>query len=98
MLHNLKGPGEKLFEFYMDPEIHGVEVAGPSTQEVIRMCIDRVNYLNFEMPWSGNADIQRALRVAIAGFEARALIRKTEKGSLAIDWLPLGEDGHIKLC
>jgi hypothetical protein len=96
-LDNLKGEGTTRFRFYMDPEIHdGMSLDGPSSQEVIRMLIDRVKHLHSEKEWDGNHDIIQGLRTALAGFEARALLRKVEK-SLDIEDLPVGEDGHIQL-
>lgn len=94
-LRNLKSDTRTILSFYRDPEIHEQGWNGPSTQEVLRACIDRVRYLDREMPWSGNADIIKHLQAAIAGFEARAIIRKTEKGILDIETIPVMSDGHI---
>jgi hypothetical protein len=95
---NLKTGGESILQFHQDPELHGgVSADGPSTQEVIRVCIARVNALDDEKPWSGNADIIMHLRCALAGFEARAIIRRSEKGELEIEKLPVLDDGHIEI-
>jgi hypothetical protein len=94
-LINLKERTETHLQFAQDEPHHEV-IAGPSCQEVLRAVIDRVEYLDAELPWSGNAAIIQHLREAIAGFEARALIRKAEKG-LAVEKLPVGDDGHLVL-
>lgn len=96
-LANLKGDGTSLFRFYKDPEIHGSGHAGPSTQEVMRVVIDRIKTLESEKPhWVNEMLIQRG-REMIALFEVRALVEKVVKGRLDIESLPVGADGHIIL-
>jgi hypothetical protein len=95
-LQNLKSRSETILQFYQDPDLHdGEGAAGPSTQEVIRACIKRVQELDREKRWVGNDDIVHHLRCAIAGFEARALIRQVEKDDLEIETLPVLSNGHI---
>lgn len=94
-LANLKTPGASTLQFYQDGRIHGETVDGPSTQEVLRACIERVQSLDAEKPWSRNEEITAHLRRAILLFEIRALERKVERG-FAIERLPTGEDGHIQ--
>jgi hypothetical protein len=97
-LDNLKDAGKTLLRFSKDPALHnGNGYAGVTCQEVIRSLIDRVQTLNNERHWAGNADIIHALRHALAGFEARALIRRVEKEGLAIERLPVADDGHLLL-
>lgn len=97
-LQNLEDDGETILQFMMDPKLHNGEGAvGPSCQEVIRALIDRVQTLDAEKHWEGNAQIIYDLRHALAGFEARALIRRVEKDDLPIEALPVETDGHIKL-
>ena len=67
------------------------------TIETSTMGVDVRTYVKGMSTWSGNADIIHDLRHAIAGFEARALIRRVEKEGLAIERLPLAEDGHLLL-
>jgi hypothetical protein len=62
----------------------------------LRALIDRVSHLDNERPWIGNTEIIRDLRRALAGFEARALIRKAEKG-LRIEAISIASDGHLAL-
>lgn len=96
-LKRLKSYGHIRFSFYMDPEHNdGIPGSGTNCQEVIRMLIDRVEFLDKQKPYDGNQEILRHLRLALAHFEARALIRKVEKG-LRIEQLSTGEDGHIVL-
>lgn len=95
-LDNLKIPGVTELRFYKDPKIHGTGQFGPSTQEVLRAIIDRVQVLDSEKPWMGNAEIVQKAREMIALFEMRALYYKVAKGELEIEKLPLGPDGHIE--
>lgn len=98
-LDHLMSDGETLLRFFKDPAHHdGEGWAGTWCQEVLRVVIDRVQELDRERPWEGNATIIHDLRHAIAGFEARALIRRVEKDGLAIEQLPLASDGHLLLA
>jgi hypothetical protein len=98
-LDNLEAGGETVLQFYKDPGLHdGNGYPGPSCQEVLRAVIDRVQELDRERPWEGNAAIIYDLRHAIAGFESRALIRRVEKEGLEIEHLPLSSDGHIRFA
>lgn len=95
-LQNLHSDTFTTLQFYQDPELHNGEgKEGPSTQEVLRACIRRVQRLNDEKPWEGNAIIIRHLRCAIAGFEARAILRKIERDNFPIEELPVADNGHI---
>jgi hypothetical protein len=74
------------------------------TIDVLEALVDRVNQLDHEKPWEGNqriiksiTDAQRLLRLAILYHETRALEQKVNKGSVQIESLPLGPDGHIIL-
>jgi hypothetical protein len=96
-LHNLITGGTTILQFYQDPRLHdGEAAAGPSCQEVIRALIDRVQVLDEEKPWNGNAQIVSHLRQALAGFEARAILRKAERGE-PIETFEVAPDGHIAL-
>jgi len=91
-LKDSKSASESILQFRQDG-LHPL-VNGPSCQEVIRALIDRVNVLNEEVPWSGNETILQNLRNALAGFEARALLRKVEKG-MQIERISVADDGHL---
>lgn len=94
-LQNLKSPTLTILQFYQDGKIHGEAVDGPSTQEVLRACIERVKSLDGEKPYPRNAEAVAHLRAAILIFEIRALEIKVEQG-FEIEALPTGEDGHIQ--
>jgi hypothetical protein len=91
----LKDPGAGCtFNFYMDEKIHGRALSGPSTQEVIRMCIARVKSLDKEKHWWGNRWIITLLRTSILLFELRALLYKGRKAG-GIENLRTRDDGHV---
>ena len=72
--------------------------AGTTNQEVIRCLIDRVEVLNAEAPWDGNAKIIQHLRSALILHEARGLERKVEKGQIKPEKIIVSvHDGHFKL-
>ena len=96
-LDNLEAETKSTLRFMKDAKIHGEGYDGVTCQEVIRALIDRVQTLDKEKPWAGNTDIVYDLRHALAGFEARALLRHVEKEGLAIERLPLASDGHLRL-
>ena len=68
---------------------------GTVNQEVLRVLIDRVQFLDAEKPWPLNEQILYHLRMALVLHEARALIRKAEKRQVLPEALPVSEaDGH----
>lgn len=75
----------------------GRESEGTTTQECLRMLIDRTWYCNDCLPWSGNKLIVDHLRMALMLHEVRAMLRKVEKGELAPEKMEVGEDGHFIL-
>lgn len=76
---------------------HGADYQGTYNQEVLRVLIDRVQFLHVEKPWLLNAEILHHLRMALMLHEARAMIRKVEKDQLLPEQLPVGPDGHFIL-
>lgn len=69
--------------------------AGTINQDVLRVLIDRVEFLQEEKPWPLNEQIIYHLRMALVLHEARALIRKAEKGQIFPELLPVSSvDGH----
>lgn len=70
---------------------------GTTTQEVLRMLIDRTQYCNACLPWTGNEYIIHHLRMALVLHEARALIRKVETHELEPELVTVGHDGHFEL-
>jgi hypothetical protein len=98
-LDHLESEGTTILRFRKDPALHnGVGYPGPSCQEVLRAIIDRVQELDREKPHPVNEGIIYDLRHAIAGFEARAMIRRVEKDNLAIERQPVAADGHLLLA
>lgn len=98
-LANLESDGETILQFMKDPLLHSGEGChGPSCQEVIRAIIDRVQTLHAEKSHWVNDGIVYDLLHAIAGFEARAVIRRVEKEGLAIERVPVAADGHLLLA
>lgn len=96
LLDDLESDTQTEIHFSKDARLHnGSGYAGPTCQEYLRAIIDRVQTLDSEKPWAGNADIIFDLRHALAGFEARAILRRVEKEGLAIERLPLAVDGHL---
>src|SRR5271155_3869478 len=75
----------------------GQEHDGTTTQEVIRILIDRTRHCANCMPHPNNERIVYHLRMALVLHEARALERKTEKGEIAPEYLATGGDGHVDL-
>ena len=69
--------------------------AGTTNQELLRVLIDRVGFLDSEKPWPLNEQIIHHLRMALVLHEARALIRKVEKKEIEPEALLVAEkDGH----
>jgi hypothetical protein len=69
---------------------------GTVIQELLRVCINRTEFLNNELPWYGNVDILMHLRSALVLFENRAMLRKVEKGELHPEDIQTNTDGHFK--
>lgn len=95
-LDHLDGEGTSVLQFVQRQPLHEAK-EGVTNQEVLRAVIDRVKYLDKEVPWFGNAAILSHLRLAIALHESRALLRHVEKHDLAIEDVALGPDGHFAL-
>lgn len=93
----LDGSGKAQLQYVSRAPRHPA-VPGVTCQEVIRTLIDRVGFLDSEIPWAGNAEILYHLRMAMVLFEARAIVRHVEKGHLQPENALLGEDGHFVLA
>lgn len=72
----------------------GHERDGTTTQEVIRSLIDRTQYCDHCLPWSGNVLIVQHLRMALALHEVRAILRKVETGELKPELIPIDMTDH----
>lgn len=77
--------------------VEGKEHPGTLNQDVIRILIDRVQYLETEVHWDGNDKIIHHLRMALVLHEARVLERKTQQGKIAPEGIQIDYDGHFKL-
>lgn len=75
----------------------GQEVPGTTTQEVLRVLIDRTRHCANCMPHPVNEQIIYHLRMALALHEARALERRIEKDGLAIEYAEVDDHGHLCL-
>lgn len=92
-----RGPEDKTQTITFVNREPGHEHDGTTTQEVIRSLIDRTHYCDNCLPWSGNELIIKHLRMALALHEARALLRKVERGEIMPEMLATGHDGHFVL-
>lgn len=92
----IKYDDSKLLTFVNREEGH--EHPGTQTQEVLRALIDRTYHCNNCMPDETNAFIIHHLRMALVYHEARALVRKVEKGELKPEMVRTGTDGHFALA
>lgn len=75
----------------------GQEHDGTTTQEVLRILIDRTRHCANCMPHPNNERIVYHLRMALVLHEARALERKTEKGDIEPEYLMVASDGHFQI-
>lgn len=82
---------------FVKREPHHSPMPGILNQDLIRVLIDRVQVLDAEKPWDGNALILQHLRQALVLHECRAMIRHVEDGKLLPESVSLGSDGHFKL-
>ena len=76
----------------------GQQHSGTTTQEVIRVLLDRTRHCANCMPHPNNERIIYHLRMALVLHEARALERKTEKGDFEPEYLMTGGDGHFAVA
>lgn len=96
-------PRSKLIQmltFRCSAKIHGPNRAHPGVtcQEVLRVLIDRVKYLEAEKPHEVNENIINALRIALMLFEKRALERHVIDGKLNPEEVMVNtQDGHFYL-
>lgn len=94
-LQHLDGDGASLLVF-VNREA-GDEHEGTQTQDVLRVLIDRTQHCDACLRWPGNDAIIYHLRMALALHEARALERKTAKGIIEPENVPVGPDGHFAI-
>ncbi len=90
--------GDGVSEISFVDRDHGRDKEGTTNQELLRVLIDRLHFLDSELPWEGNREIIFHLRQALVLHEMRHLNRLVDKGEIQIETLPTGEDGHLILC
>ena len=76
---------------------HGTDTEGITNQTVLRVLIDRVKFLDNEMPWEGNKTILYHLRMALVLHESRHLFRAVEKGDVHPEYIRLDSKGHFEI-
>ena len=76
-------------KFYNEKGKDRYEAIGTSNQEVIRVLIDRVKYLENELDHPFNKDIIHHLRMALSLHEARHLTRIVDKDIAVEDFKSL---------
>jgi hypothetical protein len=72
--------------------------SGTTLQEVLRVCIDRVKYVNRQIPDETNDSVITVLRMAIYWLERRAYRRHGVEFDLdmrGIEDLPVNSHGHL---
>lgn len=74
---------------------HGCDIEWINNQELLRVLIDRVHFMEEELHWDGNKRILENLREALVLHEARALERKVSKWEIIPEHLETGTDWHI---
>lgn len=103
LLRNVDGDGEQEIRFVRR---RGDEATllpqdereqGILTQELLRVAIDRTDYLNAEAPCVENVTIMTALRTALAAYESRAARRTIEKQPM-IERTDVCEECQHVLC
>lgn len=95
-LAHIDGSGHTILQFVQrEPHHHPQE--GVLNQEVLRALIDRVQVLNVEKPWHGNATILWHLRSALLLHEFRAMERDLEDERLKPELVHVDNRGHFVL-
>ena len=94
-----KGSSEhQLIQFYQDGKINNTStITGVTNQEVLRVLIDRVQFLDKQLPSKYNDEILLYLRKALVLHECRALERKVEKGLIYPEKIEIATDAHFSL-
>jgi hypothetical protein len=80
--------------FFKDATINSNGYAGTTNQEVLRALIDRVKFLDKQVPHAGNQDIIYHLRQALILHEMRHLQRLVDKGE-AVELIKINKNGHF---
>lgn len=99
-LDHLDGDGKTILQFVFRAR-HNMggqqDIEGVTNQEVLRVLIDRIQFLHEQLPHDNNPKILEHLRLALVLHESRALERKVEKGELRPEHVRKAKDGHFEL-
>lgn len=68
-----------------------------NNQELIRVLIDRIKFLDNEKPWKWNNEIIKHLRKSFILHESRALERKVEKEEMEPENISVWKDWHFNI-
>lgn len=93
LLDHVDGTGKTRVPFVNKEPGH--EGGGVTTQEIMRMLIDRTRYCNNCMPYRVNEEIVYHMRKIIALHEARALERGVDKGEIEPEIIITRPNGHF---
>ena len=74
---------------------NGADKVGTNNQEVLRALIDRVTYLDRQVPWHGTDHLLACLRMALTLHESRHIERLCEKGRATPEHVPVADNGHF---
>lgn len=95
VLAQLDGAQNQTLQFVQRAPYHE-PLEGTTIQEVLRVLIDRVKFLDQEVHWDGNEKVILHLRTALALQEGRHLERLATKGA-PIENVGVGDDGHLAI-
>ena len=95
LANHLDGKGSTILQFVNRG--HGKDKEGVNNQEILRILIDRIKFMDNEVRWDGNEKILFCLRMALVLHECRHLERLLEKGEIKPESIPFGKDGHYIL-
>lgn len=97
-IDDLDGTSQQEIQFVQRGPRHEPK-AGILIQDLLRICIHRVQVLNNEVEAPENKLVLHHLRQALVCQESRALRRKGELGKIKFpELLETGPDGHFKLA
>lgn len=89
-----RSPDKGSIEFRCDPRINDHSIYGTTNQEVIRVLLARMRFLENQKPHPLNTDIIRHMECALALHETRAQMRKAEKQEINAEDIPTQSNGH----
>lgn len=93
-LGHIDGAGKTVLQFVQRAPLHP-PCEGIICQQLLCMILDRIKELEKEVSSPLNDLLLFHGRQMLCLFEARALMRKAEKGQLLPEYLPVGADGHF---